>query len=161
MSGSTSGRAVSGLWFEDLHEGLVVRHAVTRTITEADNTLFSTMTMNPQPLHLDAHFSAETEFGERLVNSMLTLGLLVGLAVYELTLGTTVANLGFGAVEFPRPVFHGDTLRAETTVKEVRESRSRPKAGIARFEHRGYNQRDELVALCERAALMHRRPADA
>jgi len=154
-------RPVSGRWFEDLPEGLVVRHAVTRTITEADNTLFSTMTMNPQPLHLDADFSARTEFGERIVNSLFTLGLLVGLTVYELTLGTTVANLGFGAVEFPRPVFHGDTLRAETTVKEARASGSRPAAGIVRFDHRGYNQRDELVATCERVALMHRRPADA
>lgn len=154
-------RPVSGRWFEDLHEGLLVHHAVTRTVTEADNTLFSVMTMNPQPLHVDAHFSAQTEFGERLVNSLFTLGLLVGLTVYELTLGTTVANLGFGRVEFPRPVFHGDTIRATTTVTGVRASGSRPDAGIANFEHRAYNQRDELVALCERAALMHRRPADA
>lgn len=154
-----SERPVSGRWFEELSEGLVVRHAVTRTITEADNTLFSTMTMNPQPLHLDAAFAAETEFGERIVNSLLTLGLLVGLTVYELTLGTTIANLGFGKVEFPRPVFHGDTLRAETTVIGARASKSRADAGIVDFEHRGYNQRDELVALCERAALMHRRPA--
>ena len=152
-------RPTSGRWFEDLPEGLVVRHAVTRTITEADNTSFSTMTMNPQPLHLDAQFAAETEFGERLVNSLLTLGLLVGLTVYELTLGTTVANLGFGKVEFPSPMFHGDTLHAETTVRSARESGSRPDAGIVSFEHRGYNQRDELTALCERAALMHRRPA--
>jgi acyl dehydratase len=152
-------RPVSGRWFEDLPEGLVVRHAVTRTVTEADNTTFSTMTMNPQPLHIDAAFAAETEFGERLVNSLLTLGLLVGLTVYELTLGTTVANLGFGRVEFPKPVFHGDTIRAETTVLAARASGSRPDAGIVNFEHRGYNQRDELVALCERAALMHRRPA--
>jgi acyl dehydratase len=151
---------VSGRWFEDLTEGLVVRHAVTRTITEGDNTLFSTMTMNPQPLHLDAAFAAETEFGERLVNSLLTLGLLVGLTVYELTLGTTIANLGFGKVEFPRPVFHGDTLRAETTVIAARASKSRADAGIVDFEHRAYNQRDELVALCERAALMRRRPGD-
>jgi acyl dehydratase len=118
------------------------------------------MTMNPQPLHLDAAFAAETEFGERLVNSLLTLGLLVGLTVYELTLGTTIANLGFGKVEFPRPVFHGDTLRTETTVTGARASRSREDAGIVEFEHRGYNQRDELVALCERAALMRRRPGD-
>jgi acyl dehydratase len=156
-----SERPVSGRWFEDLTEGLVVHHAVTRTITEGDNTLFSTMTMNPQPLHLDAAFAAETEFGERLVNSLLTLGLLVGLTVYELTLGTTVANLGFGKVEFPRPVFHGDTLRAESTVIAARASRSRQDAGIVNFEHRGYNQRDDLVAVCERAALMRRRPAGA
>jgi acyl dehydratase len=151
----------SGMWFEDLTEGLVVSHAVTRTITEADNTLFSVMTMNPQPLHLDAEFAAGSEFGERLVNSLFTLGLLVGVTVYELTLGTTVANLGFGRVEFPAPLFHGDTLHAETTVLEARASNSRPTAGIVKFEHRGYNQRDELVALCERSALMHRRPASA
>ncbi len=132
---------------------------MTRTITEADNTLFSVMTMNPQPLHLDAEFAAGSEFGERLVNSLFTLGLLVGLTVYELTLGTTVANLGFGAVEFPRPLFHGDTLRAQSTVLEARASRSRPDAGIVRFEHRGYDQRGELAARCERAALMHRAPA--
>lgn len=155
-----SERPVAGRWFEDLPEGLVIRHAVTRTLTEADNTTFSTMTMNPQPLHLDAAFAAETEFGERLVNSLLTLGLLVGLTVYETTLGTTVANLGFGRVEFPKPVFHGDTIRAETTVASARPSGSRPDAGIVDFEHRGYNQRDELVALCERTALMRRRPAE-
>ncbi len=149
----------SGMWFEELTEGLVVEHAVTRTITEADNTLFSVMTMNPQPLHLDAEFAAGSEFGERLVNSLFTLGLLVGVTVYELTLGTTVANLGFGRVEFPAPLFHGDTLHAETTVLEARASNSRPSAGIVKFEHRGYNQRDELVALCERSALMHRHPA--
>ena len=154
-----SERPVSGRWFEDLPEGLLVRHAVTRTITEGDNTQFSTMTMNPQPLHLDVEFAAETEFGERLVNSLLTLALLVGVTVYELTLGTTVANLGFGRVEFPRPMFHGDTLHAESTVIEARASKSRDDAGVVRFEHRGYNQRDELVALCERAALMRRRPA--
>jgi acyl dehydratase len=147
-----SERAVTGRWFEDLAEGLVVAHAVTRTITEGDNTTFSTMTMNPQPLHLDAAFAAETEFGERLVNSLFTLGLLVGITVYELTLGTTIANLGFGKVEFPKPVFHGDTLHAESTVTEARASNSRPDAGIVTFEHRGYNQRDELVALCERAS---------
>lgn len=152
-------RPHSGRWFEELEEGLVIEHAVTRTVTEADNTLFSVMTMNPQPLHLDAEFSARTEFGERLVNSLFTLGLLVGMTVYELTLGTTVANLGFGRVEFPKPVFAGDTLRARTTVLEVRASRSRPAAGIARFEHVALNQRDELVALCERSALMHRQPA--
>jgi len=157
--GEPAERPASGCWFEDLPEGLVVRHAVTRTITEADNTLFSTMTMNPQPLHLDAEFSAQTEFGERLVNSLFTLGLLVGITVYELTLGTTVANLGFEKVEFPRPLFHGDTLHAETTVTAARASNSRPDAGIVHFEHRGFNQRDELVALCLRAALMRRRPA--
>jgi acyl dehydratase len=151
-------RAVSGRWFEDLPVGLVVDHAVTRTVTEADNTLFSTLTMNPQPLHLDADFAARTEFGERVVNSMLTLALLVGLSVYELTLGTTVANLGFGAIELPRPMVHGDTLRVESEVLGARPSASRPEQGIVTFEHRGFNQRDELVARCERSALMLRRP---
>jgi acyl dehydratase len=150
---------MAGLYFEEFSEGQVFEHPMSRTVTEMDNVLFTTLTMNPQPLHLDAAFAAETEFGERLVNSLLTLGLLVGLTVYELTLGTTVANLGFGKVEFPRPVFHGDTLRAETTVTGARASKSRADAGIVEFEHRAYNQRDELVALCERAALMHRRPA--
>ncbi|QEC46485.1 MaoC family dehydratase [Baekduia soli] len=156
-----SARPVSGRWFEDLHEGLTVRHAVTRTITEADNTTFSVMTMNPQPLHLDAEFGAASEFGERIVNSLYTLGLLIGLTVYELTLGTTIANLGFTRVEFPRPVLHGDTIHAETTVVSVRASASRPAAGVVEFEHRAYNQREEVVAVCVRAALMHRRPADA
>lgn len=156
-----SGRPVAGMWFEDFSAGLVVRHAVTRTLTEADNTFFSALTMNPQPLHLDAEFAARTEFGRRLVNSLFTLGVLVGLTIYELTHGTTIANLGFARVEFPKPLFHGDTLHAETEVLEARASRSRPDAGIVRFEHRGYNQHDELVASCERAALMHRRPADA
>jgi acyl dehydratase len=149
-----SDRPVSGRWYEDLPEGLVVRHAVTRTITEADNTLFSTLTMNPQPLHLDAEFGAASEFGARIVNSLFTLGLLVGVTVYELTLGTTIANLGFGAVRFPAPVFHGDTLRAESTVIAARRSKTRPDAGVVTFLHRGFNQRDALVAECERSALM-------
>lgn len=154
-------RPVSGRWFEELTPGLVVPHAVTRTITEGDNTLFSTLTMNPQPLHLDAHFAAGTEFGERIVNSMMTLAMLVGLSVYELTLGTTVANLGFGTIAFPAPMFHGDTLRAETTVISARSSASRPGQGIVVFEHRGYNQANVLVARCERSALMRCRPEGA
>ncbi|WP_344308538.1 MaoC family dehydratase [Fodinicola feengrottensis] len=148
-----------GLWFEELEVGRVVHHAIRRTVTETDNVLFSTLTMNPQPLHLDAEFSAGTEFGQRLVNSMFTVGLVVGIAVPELTLGTTVANLGFGKIDFPAPVFHGDTLRVETEVVEARASQSRPDAGIVTFEHRSYNQRDELVCRARRAALMHRRPA--
>lgn len=151
-------RAISGKWFEDLEPGLVIDHAVTRTVTEADNTFFSCLTMNPQPLHLDAEFAAETEFGERLVNSMLTLSLLVGMTVHETTLGTTVANLGFSEIAFPRPVLVGDTIWAETEVVTARPSTSRPEAGIVAFEHRGLNQRDELVARCVRSALMRRRP---
>lgn len=151
-------RAVSGKWFEELPVGLVVTHAVTRTVTEADNTLFSTLTMNPQPLHLDEEYAAGTEFGTRLVNSLFTLGLLIGITVYETTLGTTVANLGFEEVAFPAPVRAGDTLRAVTEVLAARPSGSRPDCGIVTFEHRGLNQRGELVARCRRAALMHRRP---
>lgn len=152
-------RVVSGRWFEELDQGLVVAHATTRTVTEADNVLFTCLTMNPQPLHLDAEFAAGTEFGQRLVNSLFTLGLVVGLSVPELTLGTTVANLGFESISFPKPVFHGDTIRVESEVLAVRPSGSRPDAGIATFEHRGHNQRDELVARCVRAALILRRPA--
>lgn len=147
-----------GRWLEDLVVGEVIVHALTRTVTEADNVLFTTMTMNPQPLHLDAEFAAQTEFGERLVNSMFTVSLLVGLSVPELTHGTTVANLGFSEITFPAPVIHGDTIHAETEILEVRPSASRPTAGIAVFEHRAHNQRDELVCRCRRAALMHRRP---
>ena len=152
-------RAVSGRWYEDLVPGMVIPHAVTRTISEADNTFFSALTMNPQPLHLDVEFAAASEFGERVVNSLYTLGLLVGLSVYETTLGTTIANLGFEETAFPRPMFHGDTLRAETEAVAARPSASRPGAGIVTFEHRGYNQRAELVARCLRNALMHRRPS--
>jgi len=148
-----------GRWFEELPVGLVVRHAIRRTVTEADNVSFSTMTMNPQPLHLDFEFAASSEFGRPLVNSMLTLALVVGLAVPELTLGTTVANLGLERVEFPAPVFHGDTIRAETEVVAARPSASRPRQGVVTFEHRGWNQRDELVVVARRAALMHRAPS--
>jgi acyl dehydratase len=152
-------RAVTGKWFEELPVGLAVTHAVTRTITEADNTLFSTLTMNPQPLHLDEAFAEGTEFGTRLVNSLFTLGLLVGITVYETTLGTTVANLGFEEVAFPAPVKAGDTLWARTEVVASRASNSRPDCGIVGFEHQGFNQHDVLVARCRRSALMRRRPA--
>lgn len=147
-----------GLYLDEMSEGMIVKHAITRTITEADNTFFSVMTMNPQPLHIDANLASQTEFGERIVNSLFTLGLLVGITVHELTLNTTVANLGFTAVEFPKPVFHGDTLAAESTILSVRESQSRPTQGIALFEHRGYNQDGELVASCKRNALMLKSP---
>jgi acyl dehydratase len=152
-------RPVTGRWFEELEVGLEVRHAITRTISEADNVLFSTMTMNPAPLHLDEEFASGTEFGARIVNSLFTLGLLVGISVHELTMGTTVANLGFSRVSFPAPLFHGDTLSASSRVLAARPSASRPTQGVVDFEHSGYNQRGELVAVCERAALMHRRPA--
>jgi acyl dehydratase len=148
-----------GRWFEELEPGLVIDHAVTRTITEADNTLFSVLTMNAQPLHLDEAFAATTEFGTRLVNSLFTLSLLIGLSVYETTLGTTVANLGFEEITFPTPVIPGDTVHAQTEVVSSRPSASRPGQGIVVFEHRAFNQRNELVARCRRSALMSRRPA--
>ncbi|GAA5512983.1 mesaconyl-CoA hydratase [Deinococcus carri] len=148
-----------GRYFEELTPGTVIRHRVTRTITEADNVFFTTMTMNPQPLHLDREYAAATEFGQPLVNSMLTLSLLVGLSVPELTLGTLVANLGLTDVVFPKPVFHGDTIRAESEVLEVRESKSRPSAGLVTVEHRAVNQRGEVVARCKRTALMQKKPS--
>lgn len=161
MTEPTSAPRPGGRWYDELVEGEVVAHAVTRTVTETDNLLFSTLSMNPQPLHLDAEFAATTEFGRPLVNSLFTLALLVGLTVWELTLGTTVANLGFEEIEFPAPVFIGDTIHAETQVLELRASKSRPDAGVVRFEHVARNQRGEVVARCRRVALMRRRPADA
>lgn len=149
---------VSGRWFEQLPVGTVVHHAVRRTVTETDNVLFTTMTMNPAPLHLDAAYAAGTEFGRPLVNSMFTLALVVGLSVHELTLGTIVAQLGISSVSFPAPVFAGDTVRVETEVVEARASKSRPDAGIVVFEHRAYNQDDHLVCQARRTGLMHRRP---
>jgi len=151
-------RPVSGRWFEELEVGTVIRHATRRTVTETDNVLFTTMTMNPAPLHLDADYAAGTEFGRPLVNSMFTVALVVGLSVPELTLGTIVAQLGMTDIAFPAPVFAGDTVRVETEVVEARPSTSRPDAGIVVFEHRAHNQRDELVCRCRRTGLMHRRP---
>lgn len=148
---------MAGLYFEEFVVGHVFRHAVTRTVTEMDNTLFSVMTLNMQPLHLDAHFSEQTEFGQRLVNSLFTLGLVVGISVSDTTLGTTIANLGMSDIRFPKPVFHGDTINVETEVKSVRDSKSRPQAGIVEFEHRGWNQRNELVCICVRSAFMKRK----
>jgi acyl dehydratase len=150
---------MAGLYFEEFVEGQVIEHALTRTVTETDNILFTTMTMNPQPLHLDAEFAKTTEFGRPLVNSIFTLGLVIGISVGDTTLGTTVANLGMTDVRFPKPVFHGDTIRATTTVIAARRSRSRSDAGIVEFEHIGLNQRGETVAICRRAALMKTRPA--
>ena len=132
---------------------------MTRTVTETDNTLFSTLTMNPQPLHLDESFAKTTEFGGRIVNSLFTLSLLIGMTVYETTLGTTIANLGFEEIAFPAPVFPGDSIHARTEVISARASASRPGQGVVVFEHRAFNQRDQLVARCRRAALMRCRPA--
>src|SRR5206468_10456462 len=149
---------MAGLYFEEFSEGQVFEHAMTRTVTEMDNVLFTTLTMNPQPLHLDAEFARTTEFGRPLVNSIFTLGLVIGMTVGDTTLGTTVANLGMSDVRFPKPVFHGDTIRARTTVVATRKSRSRSDAGIVEFEHGGLNQTGETVAVVRRAALMRTRP---
>jgi acyl dehydratase len=155
-----SSRPVSGRWFEDLPPGTVVQHAVRRTVTETDNVLFTTMTMNPAAMHLDFEYAAKSEFGKPLVNSMFTIALVVGISVTELTLGTIVAQLGLSDVRFPAPVFHGDTIRVESEVVSARESKSRPDAGIVVFEHRAYNQRDQLVCSAQRSGLMHKRPGD-
>jgi acyl dehydratase len=149
---------MAGLYYEEFSVGQTFDHPWTRTVTEMDNVLFSSLTLNVQPLHLDAHFSAETEFGQRLVNSIFTLGLMVGISVNDTTVGTTVGNLGFTDIRFPKPVFHGDTLRAKTKVLSMRESKSRPTVGIVEFEHTCWNQRDEMVAICRRQAMMRKRP---
>jgi acyl dehydratase len=148
---------MAGLHYEEFSVGQVFAHPWTRTVTEMDNVLFSTLTMNVQPLHLDAEFAAKSEFGQRIVNSIFTLGLMIGISVNDTTLGTTVANLGMTDTRFPKPVFHGDTLRAETKVLTMRESRSRKDVGIIEFEHTAYNQRGELVAICRRQAMMRRK----
>jgi acyl dehydratase len=150
---------MSGCYFEDLKPGDRIAHPIRRTVTETDNLLFSTLTHNPQPLHIDAEYARASEFGQIVVNSTFSFSLMVGITVAETTLGTLVANLGFDAVKTPRPVFLGDTLHAETEVIEVRESRSRPNAGIVVFAHSLINQRDETVCSCTRTALLHRRPA--
>jgi acyl dehydratase len=158
-AGQVKEPAVAGLYFEQFDPGQRFEHAVRRTVTETDNVLFSTLTMNPAAIHLDAEYSKATPFGQRIVNSLFTLGLLVGLSVYDTTLGTTIGNLGFEEVRFPKPVLIGDTLRAVTTVVSKRDSQSRTDSGIVVFEHRAINQRDEEVAVCRRAALMLKRPA--
>lgn len=148
-----------GLYFDELTVGQVFKHPISRTITEADNVFFSALTHNPALLHLDEAYCREhTEFGQRIVNSAFTLGLMVGISVGDTTLGTAVANLGWDEVRFPRPLFHGDTVRVETEVIELRESRSRPNAGIVTFLHRAFNQRGELVAHCKRSGLQLKRP---
>ena len=148
-----------GLWFEEFEVGTVYEHRPGRTVTEADNVAFTTMTMNTQALHLDAAYSSGTEFGERLVNSMFTLSTLVGLSVAQLTQGTIVANLGFSEIKFPAPVRHGDTLYAETLVTDKRASKSRPGQGIVTLEHTARNQRGDVVAVAVRQTLVQCRPA--
>jgi acyl dehydratase len=152
---------MAGLWFEDFEVGRTHSHPITRTVTEMDNMLFSCLTMNPQPLHIDRHFSAGTEWGQPLMNSLFTLGLMIGISVNDLTVGTTLANLGMSEVKFPAPLFQGDTVRVETEVKAKRESGSRPDAGIVEFEHRAYKHDGTLVAQCTRQAFMRKRPAGA
>ena len=150
---------MAGLTFDEFTVGQVFTHQPSRTVTEADNLLFSALTMNPQPLHLDAEFAKTSHFGQRLVNSIFTLGLVVGLSVGETTLGTTVGNLGFEKVEFPKPVFHGDTIYSETEVVDKRESRSRPQWGIVTFVHRALNQNGEVVMVARRNAMMRKKGA--
>lgn len=149
-----------GLYYEEFEVGHVFEHAIGRTVTEMDNTLFSCLTHNPQPLHIDHAFAAQTEWGKPLVNSLFTLGLMIGISVSDTTLGTTIANLGMTDVKFGKPVFHGDTIRVKTEVVGKRESRSRPDAGIVEFHHRAYNQRGELVAECRRQAFMRKQPKE-
>lgn len=150
---------MAGVFFDELEVGRVFQHEIRRTVTEADNVWFSAITHNPAYLHLDEDYCArETEFGQRIVNSAFLLALMVGISVGETTLGTAVANLGWDEVRFPKPVFHGDTIRVESEVLELRESRSRPMQGIVTFAHRAFNQRGELVAHCKRSGLQRKRP---
>jgi acyl dehydratase len=148
-----------GLYFEDFEIGNNYEHRYTRTVTQMDNMLFSNMTLNPQPLHIDRHYcETETDWGQPLMNSLFTLGLMIGIQVSDMTVGTTIANLGMTDVKFPKPVFHGDTLKVRTAVLSIRESKSRPEAGIVEFNHTATNQRGEVVAECKRQALMRKRP---
>lgn len=149
---------MGGLYFEDLEEGRMFEHPLRRTVTEMDNMLFSTLTLNPQPLHIDRHYcETETEWGQPLMNSYFTLGLMVGISVNDITVGTTIANLGMSDVRFPNPLFQGDTVHVTTEVVGRRESKSRPEAGIVEFEHKCFNQHDTLVASCRRHAFMKKR----
>ena len=147
-----------GVWFDELEVGQRFEHAIRRTVTETDNVLFTTLSHNPAQLHLDAEYMKGTDYGQVLVNSCFTLSLMVGVSVGDTTLGTAVANLGWDEVRFPKPVFVGDTLNIVTEVLELRESKSRPDAGIVTFLHQAYNQRGELVASCKRSGLQRKRP---
>ncbi|WP_336987144.1 MaoC family dehydratase [Altererythrobacter aquiaggeris] len=150
---------MAGVWFDELEVGRVFHHAIRRTVTETDNVMFSALTHNPAQLHLDAEYMKGTDFGQIIVNSTFTLGLMVGVSVGDTTLGTAVANLGWDEVRFPAPVFIGDTLRIETEVLDLRASKSRPNAGIVTYAHRAFNQNDILVGSCKRSGLQLRRPA--
>ena len=152
---------MAGLWFDDLVVGQVFDHAMRRTVTETDNVLFTTLTHNPALLHLDEEYMKGTEFGARIVNSVYTLGLMVGISVGDTTLGTAIANLGWDEVRFPKPLFHGDTVRVTTEVIDLRESKSRPDAGMVTFLHKAFNQHGDLVASCKRTGLQRKRPVEA
>jgi acyl dehydratase len=149
---------MAGLWFDELSVGQMFHHAIRRTVTETDNVLFSAMTHNPAALHLDEEYMKGTDYGTRIVNSCFTLGLMVGISVGDTTLGTAVANLGWDEVRFPAPLFHGDTVHVTTEVIDLRDSKSRPEAGIVTFLHRAYNQHDVLIASCKRSGLQRRKP---
>jgi acyl dehydratase len=148
-----------GLWFDELSVGQTFEHPIRRTVTETDNVLFTAMTHNPALLHLDEEYMKGTEFGARVVNSAFTLGLMVGISVGDTTLGTAIANLGWDEVRFPTPLFHGDTVHVTTEVIELRQSKSRPEAGIVTFLHKAFNQKDQLVASCKRSGLQRKKPA--
>ncbi|SEB29764.1 MaoC family dehydratase [Rhodococcus koreensis] len=148
-----------GLYFEEFEPGAIIDHPTRRTVTETDNILFSTMTLNLAPLHLDAEYSKDSIYGQRLVNSLFILGLVSGISVPETTQGTTLGNLGYEDVKFPKPVFHGDTIRVRTEILDKRESKSRNDSGVVQFRHYGINQRDEVVCECRRAGLMLKRTA--
>ncbi|MEM1038643.1 MAG: MaoC family dehydratase [Pseudomonadota bacterium] len=149
---------MAGLYFDAFFVGQTFDHSLRKTVTESDNMMFSTMTLNPQPLHIDRQFAATTQWGEPLVNSLFTLGLVIGISVHDTTIGTTIGNLGMTDTKFPHPVLQGDTIRVETEVAAVRASRSKPDRGIVDFVHRGYNQNDVLVCECHRQAMMMREP---
>ena len=152
-------KIVGGKWFDELEIGQIFQHPIRRTLTETDNILFTSLTHNPAQLHLDAEYCKnETEFGRVLINSYFTLGLVVGISVGDTTQGTAVANLATDKVRFPKPLFPGDTIHVESEVLDLRDSKSRPTQGIVTFEHRAYNQHDELVCSCERTGLQHKRP---
>ena len=150
---------MAGLYFEQLSVGQIFDHEIRRTVTDMDNILFSSLTYNPAAIHIDHAYAATTEFGKPLMNSIFTLGLVIGVTVQDTTLGTTIANLGMNETTFPKPVFAGDTIRARTTVIELRDNKSRPTQGIVTFEHLGLNQKDEIVCRTLRGALMMRSPA--
>ena len=147
---------MAGLYYEEFEIGQEFSHALSRTVTEHDNISFSLMTMNPQPLHVDAHFAAQTEWGKPLFNSLYTLGIMIGMSVQDTTLGTTVGNLGMSDVRFPKPVFAGDTLRSHTKIVSKRESKSRADVGLVEFEHTCTNQKGDVVAVCRRVGLMRK-----